>query len=175
MIEVARILSLIIGKSFHSLTRAADMLCLFLGDAFPFTAKNGKVIDVAEFSLHVQTQWRFRSAREKNHILLTSEDIYTPYSEHVTDEWVYDPVGRADEESSIFDVKAKELQRSMCDAVVVACNLQKNGDISIRFSNDIIFEVFVISSEDEEQWRLIDYKNDLHTVCFDEEGNISCD
>lgn len=161
-------LSKLINKSFNCISRAMDMLCLFLGDDYDFTSSDGKTVKVAEFSLHFQTQWRFR---KDDTILLASRDIYEPYCKDVADDWEYDIIGRPDCESSIFDVFSKGFSAKMKDTIVTECHISKTSDITIRFSNDVVFEQFTPSSQKCEEWRLIDYKNNLHTICYDENGD----
>ena len=164
--------SRIVGKQFNCISRAIDMLCLFLGDDYSFTNTLGKQIDVAEYSLHCQTQWRFR---EDNAILLASRDIYEPYCENVPEDWQYDLIGRPDELSSIFDVQAKALMKKMQGAVVTDCRLSPVNDIVIIFSNGVIFEQFKLSSQRDEEWRLIDYKRGEHIICYGESSTISAE
>ena len=83
-------LSKLINKPFNCISRAVDMLCLFLGDDYDITSTDGRTVKVAEFSLHLQTQWRFR---KDNTILLASRDIYEPYSKDVAEDWEYDIIG----------------------------------------------------------------------------------
>ena len=146
------------------------MLCLFLGEDYAFTGTRGKRIDVAEFSLHCQTQWRFR---DDNNILLASRDIYEPYSENVPEDWQFDLIGRPDELSSLFDVRTKALILKMQGAVVTDCHLSAVNDLVITFSNGVVFEQFMPTSQKDEEWRLIDYINNMHIVCYDENGSIS--
>ena len=164
-------LSKLINKPFNCISRAVDMLCLFLGDNYDFTSADGRTVKVAEFSLHLQTQWRFS---KDNTILLASRDIYEPYSKDVAENWEYDIIGRPDCESSIFDVFAKTFAMKMQDAIVTECQLSKTNDITIGFSNGVVFEQFTPASQKCEEWRLIDYKNNLHTICYDENGTITC-
>ena len=51
-------LDLLTGKRFNCISRAVDMLCLFIGDDYNFIYR-GKEITVSEYALHFQTQWRF--------------------------------------------------------------------------------------------------------------------
>ena len=162
-------LSMLINKKFNDISRVIDMLCLFLGEDYSFTSR-GKQIDVAEFSFHIQSQWRFRNGGS---ILLASRDVYEPYSENVSEDWEYDLIGRPDALSSVFDVYAKKLKEIMHDTHVVDCRLSKTNDITIVFSNGVIFEQFMSATRKNEEWRLIDYINDVHIVCYDEDGKIS--
>lgn len=164
-------LSKLVDKPFRCISRAVDMLCLFVGEDYDFTSTAGKTMKVTELSLHVQSQWRFRKG---DTILLASDDIYEPYSQTVSESWEYDIVGRPDSESSLFDVLVKGFSMKMQGAIVTECGLSETNDITIRFSNGVVFEQFAPDSRKREQWRLIDYKNNLHTICYDENGLITC-
>lgn len=163
-------LSRIIGRKFNRISRAVDMLCLFLGEDYVFTNAREKQLDVAEYSIHFQTQWRFR---DDEAILLASSDIYEPFCENVHEDWQFDLIGRPDEQSSVFDVQAKSLMNKMRDAIVTDCHISSVNDMTITFSNGIIFEQFIPTSQKDEKWRLIDYKNDVHVVCYDKDNCIS--
>lgn len=163
-------LSKLIGKRFNRIIRAVDMLCLFLGEDYSFVGSHGQKIDVAEYSIHFQTQWRFREGRK---ILLASRDVYEPYCENPPEDWRYDLIGRPDELSSVFDVYAKALMVKMSGAFISECHLSETNDIVITFSNGVIFEQFMPASRKDEEWRLIDYANKTHIVCYNEDGSIS--
>lgn len=162
-------LSGMLGKKYNSISRAIDMLCLQLGEDYTITDHREKQV-VAEYSIHFQTQWRFR---ENNTILLASRDIYEPYSENVPEDWQYDLIGRPDELSSVFDVQSKMLESKMQGAVVTEYKLSPTNDLIIVFSNGVIFEQFTPASRKDEEWRFIDFKNDVHIVCHGENGSIS--
>lgn len=155
----------IIGTKYSCVSRALDMLCLFLGEDRTIIGHRGNHIDVSEYSIHFQTQWRFRKG---DSILLASRDVYEPYCEDVPEDWEYDLIGRPDEESSVFDVQAEILNAKMQDAVVTECRLSPVNDMVIIFSNGVIFEQFMPASRKNEEWRLIDYNTDEQFVCYDE-------
>ena len=147
-----------------------DMLCLFLGEDYVFVHDRGERMDVAEFSIHFQTPWRFRQDRE---ILLASEDFYMPYSENAPQDWQFDLTGRTDALSSVFDVQVRAFALKMQGAVITDCCLSATDDVTITFSNGVVFEQFIPASRKDEKWRLIDYTNHAHTVCYGEDGSIS--
>lgn len=165
-------LSRLNGKRFNCISRAADMLCLFLGEDYVFVDRRGEEVEVAEYSIHFQTQWRFR---EGGKILLASGDVYEPFCDNVPDDWQYDLIGRSDELSSVFDVYAKALMDKMRGTVVSECHLSEINDMTIIFSNGVIFEQFMSESRKNEEWRLIDYIKETHIVCYDENGGITED
>ncbi len=159
-------ISRIIGKRFNTFIRAADMLCLFLGEDYTITNHREKPFEVAEFSIQFTTQWRFR---QDNTILLASRDVYEPYCKDVPEDWEYYLVGRPIELSSVFDVKAEALKLKLKDTVVAECKLSPVNDMIIVFSNGVIFEQFMPASQKDEEWRLIDYTTREHIVCYDVE------
>ncbi len=165
-------LSKLLNKKFHSISRAVDMLCIQIGNDFPTVSLKGERKNISEYSLHFQTQWRFRDDAQ---ILLASCDIYEPYSNAVPENWEYDIIGRPDELSSVFDVRAKVLSMKLCGATVTEAFLSCVNDITICFSNGIVFEQFMSATRKDEEWRFIDYQNNLHLVCYDEHGNCSCE
>ena len=161
--------STIVGKRFNCINRAVDMLCLFLGEDYSFAGNHGKGIEVAEYSFHFQTQWRFVVDGE---ILLAARDIYEPFCENVTGDWQYDVFNQKDEERSLFDVLLSDFNRKMSCASVTAVSLSSVNDLKITFSNGVVFEQFMLSSRKDEEWRLIDYVNGEQIVCYDENDNI---
>lgn len=146
----------IIGSKFNRIFRCLDMLMLNLGN--DINDLNNR--SVPEYSFHVQTQWRFI---KENKILLASRDIYLPYNPQINErEWEYDIGGRADNESSIFDVIQKTFSDNFTDAVVSDVEINLLGDLKIIFSNGIIFETFTPSMREDEFYCFI---------CFDKNGD----
>ena len=103
-------LTVLLNKKFNNIRRAIDMLMLDFGETSERTFISGKAKLFPEFSLHVQTQWRFR---EQGTILLASSDIYEPFNENMSENWTYDNVGLPDDESSVFEVIAKSFRLKM--------------------------------------------------------------
>ena len=156
-------LSMIIGKKFNRISRAADMFCLFLGEDYVFTSSIGTRVNVAEYALHFQTQWRFREGKE---IFLAARDIYEPLNPDTPEDWQCDAGG------SVFDVRVALLAEKMRESTVEDVQFSDANDLIIRFSNGVVLEQFTPTSVKDEEWRLIDYENNLHIVCYDENGNI---
>ena len=143
----------IIGSVYHRMHRVLDMLCLsFTRDQMP------------AYGFHVQTQWRLVHDHQ---IILASRDMYIPYSGIIDDDWDYSPQGRPDEESSIFDVKCKEIHRLMKGSTVTNCTVSEFGDLRISFSNNVLFELFIPTSSKEEEWRMVDLLRNEHVVFYD--------
>ena len=89
----------IIGKPFNSICRIVDLLGLYFGDDVEVELSRG-LQQKPQFSLHIQTQWRFR---KDERILLASRDIYTPFDPSADADWRFDIVGREPAQSSVFD------------------------------------------------------------------------
>ena len=154
----------LVGSKFNGIFRCVDMLCFNLGE--DVRDKNGA--SVPEFSFHAQTQWRFVKEDE---ILLASRDIYVPYNTRIDEsEWMYDIVGRADDESSIFDVIQKSFHEHFLNAAVSSARVSRVGDLQVTFSNGIVFETFTPSMRKDEFWRLIyigENRENEHFVVFE--------
>ena len=158
----------LINQPFHSMHRAADMLCLNFGNTWKEDTLQlpSRMLHLRfpEYSLHLQVQWRFVF---ENRILLGSRDIYEPFSRNVGEDWDYDIMDRPDEESSIFDVVHKQVAQALLGHCVTECTVSPLGDIRIIFSNGYIFEVFIPASYQTEEWRLIDFPKDEHFIFHD--------
>ena len=158
----------LINQPFHSMHRAADMLCLNFGNTWKEDTLQirGRTLHrrFPEYSLHLQVQWRFIY---QNQILLGSRDIYEPFSQEVGEDWDYDPIGRPNSESSVFDVVSKRVSQELLGHHPVDCAVSPVGDIRIVFSNGYIFEVFIPASYQDEEWRLIDFPKDEHLIFYD--------
>ena len=158
----------LINQPFHSMHRAADMLCLNFGKTreertIKIRGQN-LLFRYPEYSLQLQVQWRFVYQKQ---ILLGSRDIYKPFSQDVGEDWDYDPIGRPDSESSVFDVVSKRVSQELLEHHVVDCVVSPVGDIQITFSNGYTFEVFIPASYKDEEWRLIDFVKDEHLIFYD--------
>lgn len=158
----------LIGQPFHSMHRAADMLCLNFGNTREEKdlSIRGRILHTVypEYSLHLQVQWRFVY---QNQLLLGSRDIYAPFSQDAGGDWDYGPIGRPDSESSIFDVVSKRISQELLGHHVTGCSVSPVGDIRIVFSNGYTFEVFIPASYKDEEWRLIDFAKDEHLIFYD--------
>lgn len=155
----------LVNKTFHSIFRAADMLCLNIGNELSITVNDKKRI-VSEFSFHIQTQWRFLKDGE---IILASRDIYEPFCDGVGLDWDYDVFGRKKEESSIFDALRYEFNEQLKKCIILDCSVSPLGDLKILFSDGIYFETFMPASRKMEVWRLINFASGEHTIIFDVE------
>ena len=62
-----------------------------------------------------------------------------------------------------------------CDDICLVAEVQLSpvDDLTIAFSNGVVLEQFMPSSQKREEWRLIDHLRDEHIVYHDEEGNIA--
>ena len=153
----------IIDKSFNSICRMVDMLGLYFGDDVEVELAKG-LQQKPQYSLHVQTQWRFRK-NEK--ILLASRDVYTPFEPSVDADWRFDIHGREVSQSSVFDANKDLFEQMMVGSTVSDYTVTAWGDITVFFSNDIVFEAFVSGSVPDEEWRFFAIEDTVHTVFQD--------
>ena len=160
------------SKKFRMMFRVLDMLCISFGKTV--RTEEIRIADqvlhrrtIPEFSLHLQTHWRFRNG---DTILLGSRDIYYPFSKDIDeDSWDYSETNRPDCESSVFDVVSKQVSAALKKQYVTCSTITPYGDIRIEFSNGYVFEAFVPDSTKKEEWRLIDNNTDEHFVFCDAE------
>lgn len=79
----------LIGSRFQYISRAADMMCLGLGDEIDIVNYKGEIEKRPEYAIHFQCPWRFLN---ESSIVLGSYDIYEPYNKKITDDWEYNTV-----------------------------------------------------------------------------------
>ena len=156
----------IVGKRFNRISRCIDMLCIWVAENImvKFNHKEEEC-ERAEFAFHIQTQWRFV---KNDTLLLGSRDIYIPFCDNVPDDWEYDIVDRSREESSVFDVKKHDLEKLLENQFVTGYEMSKLGDLKIMFSDGTYFELFIPTSVKDEEWRFIDFKQDIHIAVFND-------
>ncbi len=120
------------------------MLSLNFGEKISSIDSKGNIRIVPRFYLHVIQPWRFV---KNNKIILSTLDIYAPYSNDVSDDWQFDKFNRPKEESSIFDAVKDDFNEEMTNSIIIDCEISTFGDIKIKFSNGVIFECFINVSE----------------------------
>lgn len=158
-------IEIIRDSHFQYISRAADMICLGLGDEIDIVNYKGKNEKRPQYAIHFQCPWRLYN---ETGIILGSYDIYTPYSKNITDDWEYDICGRPDSESSVFDVTLKRIIIELDKCKVKDCSLSKYMDLHISFTNGWNLDTFITSSEKvKEFWRFIEFVTRTHTVVYD--------
>ena len=153
-----------------NLGRAANMLWLNIGN--PCTIElpriNGTVIkrEVTDYAIHLQCAWRFV---KRGKVLLASGDIYDPYDENLDydNDWAWDIIGRADEQSSIFDVLSKKFIKEFLPMKIKNIFYTDTHDLHIDFDKDVYFDTFIDWSRRDEFYRFLDNITGKHTVIFD--------
>ena len=153
----------IIDKPFNSICRIVDMLGLYFGEDVEVDLVKGPQ-KKPQYSLHIQTQWRFRKDEK---ILLTSRDIYTPFAASVDADWRFDIHDRDASQSSVFDANKDLFEQRMIGSTVSDCTVTPWGDITVVFSNGVVFEAFVSGSVSDEEWRFFAIEDTVHTVFQD--------
>jgi hypothetical protein len=154
------------SKDFTRLYRAADMLCLQIGDTIIVDSRKGGKEESPEYRIHFQCPWRFV---EEGNILLASYDIYNPYDSSLEydADWAWDVFGRENEASSIFDVKSKEFENRFLPLKIENIYLTDICDLHIDFNKGIHFDTFINCSTKREYYRFLDFHTGEHTVIFE--------
>ncbi len=131
-------LSGIIGAKFNSVGRLDDFLCLFLGDNYCYYTRFEEAVYTTEFVLLTEHKWCFKYNGD---VLLSSEDLD-------------------------FCIGKTALTKNMLDATVTEYRLSPLNDLTVVFSNGVVFEQ-VRSSSKSKAWELTDHVNEKIVLCKD--------
>lgn len=157
--------SILKGLDLVEIGRAADMLWMSIGEPFTITSRrNGQKRTVSQYALHVQCPWRLL---RNGKIILGSSDIYEPYNRALASgsDWNWDVFSG---EQSVFNETANKLNETLLPLTIVNAAASNNGDLTITFNKETVFELIVPGSARHEYWRFIDFKSDFHYVVFEE-------
>jgi len=155
----------LVDKNLTDLYRAADMLCLKIGDTIIIDSHKGNKIESPEYRIHFQCQWRFVKSGE---ILLASHDIYNPFNSDLeyNDDWDWDIFGRDKDNSSVFDVRSEEFIHRFLPLQIENIYLTDTCDLHIDFNEGIYFDTFITCSTKSEYYRFLDFHTREHIVVF---------
>ena len=152
--DISTALNILLNQPLFDVGYAGDMLWLGVGNPIQYVDYRGRSKMISEFALHLQCPWRFVLNQK---IVLASHDFYLPKSpQSVPTSSVFEEKYTAfralvtSEKFSIKDIKTDSL-----------------GGFTLYFHKDLIFEVFIHSSEPIECWRLINSTTNEHFVLFD--------
>lgn len=142
------------GKNLVSVDRCADMPVLDFGDTITLN-KRGKQREYPEYSFHIQCPFRVVM---KKRIILGSDDIYCVLDDE-DDDW--ETYG-----NNRYDKMVNDIIKPMLPVKVLDIFVSEPGDILIKLENETQINIFINSEGNEEQefWRFIDFKQDVHIV-----------
>lgn len=149
-----------------SIGRASDMLWIGFGDNIPCTNYRGVLVNRPEMALHVQAPWRIVS---DNSILLTQSDIYQP-KEYKQDNgsFCWDVQG-----CNRFDENAGSWLADRTPLYPEAWEISSCFDLRITFKNQDKLEIFSLTTDESECWRILCQSQDLgHLVCHGKKISI---
>jgi len=161
----------LIGQPLHKITRAADTICLHLGNLIEkrcavrgedgrFTVSSAMV---GEYALHIGSCFRLSCGKN---IVAAKSDLYQPsaaaraeFGEELPEEYDYDVIGhnRLDE---IISSALTDLTGFIVHRIIV----RRLGDLRIIFSNGFELEIIVDLSGGEECWRFFRHGDADHLV-----------
>ena len=156
--QIEKVVSVLVGLPLHPPSRLADMMAFGFGKTVTEINRDGRPVDVPEYSLHVQCHWRLVGARPKPRIIAGRSDVFYPA----------DPSVKPWDESFHWDVSGA----NVCDRrmklfmeenvspplIVESIEADEIGSLRIRFSGGFVLELFPDSSfrdEQDEDWRLL--------------------
>lgn len=139
----------IIGKPICSIGRVANMLWIGIGEKFITVNQRGKLIEKSTFALHIQTQWRIVNEME-GEVLLAAYDMYSPRKDMIYQkDFDWEPQG-----NNLFDEKSQSWIKKEKNIFIKNYEITQWGDLVLLFANNEKLQVFNLSSEDTECWRL---------------------
>ena len=127
----------IIGKNIVDINRVCNMLCI------EFQSPKGVCV-----SLHVQSFFR---VSQRNKILISSEDMFRCNDEREINDFQWDVPGK-----SVFDKSIVDYHDLLFNSLVTKVEQNEIGDCFIFFNNDLVFQIFIDTTETEEKYRLFD-------------------
>lgn len=136
----------LIGLPLSCISRCVNMVCIFFGQDIIKEFPNGKIKVFSEYAIHIQCGFRMMLDEK---ILLASMDIYEPVYE-VSENFDWDVKG-----NNMFDKKTESVLKIVKNSKVKEVRLNPIGDLTLVLDNNIIIEVIVISSLNEENWRFL--------------------
>lgn len=150
--EIRKICKEIIGFSIYDMNRTTDLFCLQIGNGTDYKG----LFEVGQYTFHIQCSWRITNGD----IILGRGDIYNPATG--VD---YEEFDCGELNNSRFDEKLVQLKKDWNKKLnVLDVEVRDSGDLKITFENGIILDTFIERSDEEEEWRLIDYKTSEHYV-----------
>lgn len=149
-ISINQYLEQLISQPVGTIGRASNMLWLGIGEEIRVLDRKGSGIKKNTFMLHVQSAWRIVN-KEDHEIRLASSDFYSP-SEKTSFEKEFDwePIG-----NSLFDEKSQDWLKTVNGIYIKEYKINRWGDLLLIFSNGERLEIFVISSDNTESWRIL--------------------
>lgn len=156
------IIEILIGQTVNSIGRAADMCWISFGDLVEIENHRGKR-KVGKFALHLECPWRITDGSK---ILLSSIDMFEPSSNYKENEdFKWDIQG-----NNLFDEKTKSMFLEDENIIVQDVKLSSYYDVTIIFSNQLIFECFVNCSSKGECWRFFQPGSDKEHLIITGQG-----
>jgi len=134
------LLSKIINKKISNISRACDLVSIqFDGDGH------------SDIILNIQCFFRFL---KNNKIIISSEDMFKCDDDQEDFEW--DIPGK-----SIYDKSVNHNKEILFDLKVI--DVQKNnvGDLEIKFTDNVLLQIFINTVEAEEKYRIFDNECEL--------------
>lgn len=153
--EIEKRCSELKGKPLRGIVRTIDLIQMAFGDLIERENLYGNKIKIGVLALHFTCPFRLIS---KNEILISSNDLYIPIDDRKQ------IVDLDKSNSSIFDVKSKDLLKQYSNEYVEDVIVSPWGDLIINFTH-LTLHLFNISIyENDESWRYFKLDEDNHLV-----------
>ena len=148
-------LKYLLQKKIISIGETVNMLRIGIGDEIEVTDRNGKLIKIGTFAVHIQCPWRVVN-KLKNKVVLSSYDIDA--SKELTD-------------TIDNDLTTNSFQKRCNDwldndeKIITDYSFNSLGDLKLILCNGEVIEIYVDTCEDYECWRAFETNsNEKHFV-----------
>ncbi|UPA30836.1 hypothetical protein L0P85_01470 [Terrisporobacter glycolicus] len=138
--------------------RCSDMIWISFGKELLIMNYKNQEVKKSEYEFHIQCPFRIS---KNNKVILGNYDIYTLLDDSISDDW--DVIG-----SNRYDKILNEILLPMLPLKVNKVNYSKIGDIEILLEDNIVINIFVNSSDLDEEWRFINNHTGNHYVFREE-------
>ncbi len=149
--EIEQTLKVLVGMPMWGSHRAADVQGFMLGKRVESVKRNGRIITVGEYGLHIQCSWRLIRAAT---IAVASGDRYfaagdDPFKDYDTFDW--------DEQPNRRDERIDALFAAWADRPLVVESVESDivGSLHISLTQQCALDVFPSDSLGREHWRLL--------------------
>jgi hypothetical protein len=151
--EISAALSVLVGQPFWRTSRASSLQCFHFGERTTRIDRNGELVEVGRYALHVECAWRLRLDAT---ILVASRDRYDVIDGG--DSW--DRIG-----ANLLDHRMAEVIAQRCPVAVTRVSTTSLGDVTIEMDAGLALEIWIDDSSSDELWRLLSPgKSEPHVV-----------
>lgn len=148
--QIEQQLSVLVGLPLIRAGRAVDLEWFEFGEPHKRTRRDGVIIDVGEYALHLQCAWRIRTTHE---IVVASHDVYYPPgdSRDSPDDFDWD-IPNGNRRDHCMNSFLRE--HTSHPLIVTAVEADEVGSVKVSFTDNFVLDVFPNYSFTDADWEL---------------------